>query len=175
MARHLKLRVIIEDNDFRRLDLHSGMPKTLMELHNEICEAFGIERDFHIQFMDPDFNNEFMNITSVQDIQDRSTIKLLYTTNEMDFSPCSSKQPVPRTLGSSGTPVCSQKSPSVSSLSSSDQDSTIILTRSDSELRALAWPREFHIPRFPYDVELQLQRGNEGFRETGALRRLLRG
>lgn len=89
------------------------MPKTLIELHNEICEAFGIERDLRIQFMDPDFNNEFINITSIQDIQDRSTIKLVYTTNDVDFSPCSSKQPVPTTPEYSGTPVCSQKSPSL--------------------------------------------------------------
>lgn len=43
-----------------------------MDLHNTIRDAFGIERDFHIQFMDPDFNNEFMNITWMQDIQDRN-------------------------------------------------------------------------------------------------------
>ncbi len=58
------------------------MPKTLTELHDLVHQAFGIERDFHIQFMDPDFNNEFMNITSVHDIQDRSTIKLVYTQNK---------------------------------------------------------------------------------------------
>lgn len=54
MAQHLKLRVIVDDDDFRRLDLHSGMPETLTELHNTICQAFGIETDFCIQFMDPD-------------------------------------------------------------------------------------------------------------------------
>ncbi|XP_028455078.1 uncharacterized protein LOC114569461 [Perca flavescens] len=48
-----------------------------------------------------------------------------------------------------------------------DSDNTIILPHSDNELRACAWPREFPIPRFPYNVEVQLQRGNERFRETG--------
>ena len=63
MAAPMKLRVITEEDDFRRLDLHSGKPKPLMDLHNGLHDTFGIERDVHIQFMDPDFNNEFMNIT----------------------------------------------------------------------------------------------------------------
>ncbi|KPP56728.1 hypothetical protein Z043_125624, partial [Scleropages formosus] len=52
---------------------------------------------------------------------------------------------------------------SFSALSSPD----IILPYSETKLRACAWPREFPIPRFPYNVEVQLQRGNESFRETG--------
>lgn len=165
----------MEEDDFRRLDLPSRMPKTLTELHNTIRQAFGIERDFRIQFMDPDFNNEFMNATLVQDIQDRGTIKLVYILNYVDMSPSSSeqnapstsKQNAPSTPESFGSPASIRTTHSVSSLSSSDSDNTIILPHSDSELRAHAWPREFTIPRFPYDVEVQLQRGNENFRETG--------
>lgn len=155
----MKLRVIIEEDDFRRLDLHSGKPKTLMDLHSTICDAFGIERDFRIQFMDPDFNNEFMNITSVQDLQDRGIIKLVYMQDCLDMSPISglnSSSPP----GSSANPSSVHTSHSVSSLSSSDSDTTIILSHSDSELKTRAWPRDFAIPRFPYDVEVQLQRGN---------------
>lgn len=103
----------MDDDDYRRLDLHSGMPETLTEFHNTICQAFGIERDFRIQFMDPDFNNEFMNVTSVQDIQDRSTIKLEYTVtlmpiNDVGVNPSSSFQNAPNTSGSSGVAVSSQ-------------------------------------------------------------------
>lgn len=177
MAQRLKLRVIVNNDDSRRLDLHSGTPETLTELHDTIRQEFGIETDFRIQFMDPDFNNEFMNITSVQDIQDRSTIKLVYMAtltltpiNDVGLSPSSLMENAPSTSGSSGAPVNSQTSPIVSSsasLSSTDSDNTIILPHSDNELRARAWPREFPIPRFPYNVEVQLQRGNEHFRETG--------
>ncbi|XP_033990326.1 uncharacterized protein LOC117497530 isoform X2 [Trematomus bernacchii] len=167
MARHLKLRVIVDTDDCRRLDLHSGMPKTLTELHDTICQAFGIERDFRIQFMDPDFNNDFMNVTSVQDIQDRSTIKVVYILDDVGSSPSSSVQNAPSTPGSSGAPVSRQTSSSVSSLSSTNSDSTIILPRTDTELRTRAWPRKFPIPLFPYNVEVQLRRGNESFRETG--------
>lgn len=166
MAEPMKLRVIVEEDDYRRLDLHSGKPKTLMDLHKAICDAFGIERDFRIQFMDPDFNNEFMNITSVQDIQDRGTIKLVYMQNCLDMNPIS-RSNSPSIAGSSASPSNIHTPQSVSSLSSSDSDTTIILSHSDSELRTRAWPRDFTIPRFPYDVEVQLQRGNGIFRETG--------
>ncbi|KAG7511574.1 hypothetical protein JOB18_003500 [Solea senegalensis] len=166
MAEPMKLRVIVEEDDFRRLDLHSGKPKTLMDLHNVIRDTFGIERDFHIQFMDPDFNDEFMNIASVQDIQDRSTIKLVYMQNHPDKSP-SSRQNTSSTPGPSGSPSSIHTPQSVSSLSSSDSDNTINLSHSDSELRARAWPREFIIHRFSYGVEVQLQRGNETFRKNG--------
>lgn len=166
MAEPMKLRVIIEEDDFRILDLHSGKPKTLMDLHSIICDTFGIERDFRIQFMDPDFNNEFMNITSVQDIQDRSTIKVVYMQSHLDMSP-SSRLNTPSAPGPSGSPSSIHTPHGVSSLSSSDSDNTINLSHSDSELRAHAWPREFIIPHLPYSVEVQLQRGNETFRETG--------
>ena len=54
------------------------MPKTLTDLDNTIRQTFEIQADFHIQFMGPDFNNGFMNVTSVQDIQDRSAMMLVY-------------------------------------------------------------------------------------------------
>lgn len=73
----------------------------------------------------------------------------------------------PSTAGSSASPSSIHTPQSVSSLSSSDSDTTIILSHSDSELRTCAWPRDFTIPHFPYDVEVQLQRENEIFRETG--------
>lgn len=112
MAQHLKLRVIVGNDDYRRLDLDSGMPETLAEFNNTICQAFGIETDFRIQFMDPDFNNEFMNVTSVHDIRDRSTIKLVYMAtltltpiNDVGLSLSSLVQNAPSTSGSSGAPV----------------------------------------------------------------------
>ena len=148
------------------------MPETLTDLHNTIRQAFGIQADFRIQFMDPEFNNEFMNVTSVHDIQDRSTMKLVYMLNNVGVSPSSPMQNACSPSLSSRSPVSSQTLDSVSPLppsSSTDSDNTIILSHSDSEMRARAWPREFSILRFQYDVELQLQRGNESFRETGSL------
>lgn len=172
MAQQLKLRVIVGDNDYRRLDLQSGMSETLTDLHNTIRQAFDIQADFRIQFIDPDFNNEFMNVMSVQDIQDRSTIKLVYMPKDVGVSPSSPMQSA-CSPSLSWSPVSSHSS--LPSSSSTDSENTIILSHSDSELRAHAWPREFPIPRFQYDVELQLQRGNESFRETGSLLKITPG
>lgn len=85
------------------------------------------------------------------------------------MSPSSSLRNAPSTWSgwSPGASVSSPTSPSVSSLSSSGSDNTIILTHSDTEMRERAWPREFPIPCFSYNVEVQLQRGNENFRESG--------
>lgn len=41
MAEPMKLRVIVEEDDYRRIDLRSGKPETLMDLHKTICDAFG--------------------------------------------------------------------------------------------------------------------------------------
>lgn len=149
MTQALKLRVIVEDNDFRRLELLSGMSDTLTELHNTI------------QFMDPDFNNEFMNVMSVEDMQDRSRIKLVYIQNDVGMSPSASLQNAPSTSSdwSTRAPGSSTTSPSMSSSSSSCSDNTIILTHSDTEMRERAWPQEFLLPRFPYNVEVQLTQG----------------
>lgn len=64
---------------------------------------------------------------------------------------------------------------SYSSLSSSDSDATINPSHSDGELRTRAWPREFSIPRFSHSVEVQLQRGNETFRQTGTSMKITPG
>ncbi|GAA6097765.1 uncharacterized protein LOC122873815 [Tachysurus ichikawai] len=157
MAQYLKLRVIVGNDDYRRLDLDSGMPETLAEFHNTICQAFGIETDFRIQFMDPDFNNESMNVTSLT----------LTPINDVGLSLSSLMQNAPSTSGSCGAPVSNQASPIFSQASLPSKDDTIILPHSDYDLRSHAWPCEFPIPRFPYNVEVQLQRGNDSFRETG--------
>ncbi len=54
----------MNDDDYKRPDLHSGIPETLTELHNTICQTFGIVRDFCIQFMNPDVSNKFIKVTS---------------------------------------------------------------------------------------------------------------
>ncbi|XP_074550048.1 uncharacterized protein LOC141807753 [Halichoeres trimaculatus] len=177
MPQHLKLRVIVDDNDFRRLDVPTGLPETLEELHNAIRESFDIENDFRIQFMDPDFNDEFMNATSIKDIKDRATIKLVYIQHCASVSPPLSLQSIPGPSYSTEAPASSQRSPSVSSQysSSADSDGTILLHHSDSELRVHPWPHKFPIPRFSYNVETQLQRGNEHFRETGITMKITPG
>lgn len=158
MAEHMKIRVVVKDDDFRRLELDSGMPQTLTEFSRRVQEAFDIDRDFRIQYMDPDFNNEFMNVTSMEDIKDRSTIKLVYTSTVSHLDSSASASPFSSPLPTSPGEAAS----------SSDSDGTIILPQSSPTLRSKPWPRDFPIPSFTYNVEVQLQRGNEAFKQTGA-------
>ncbi|XP_060788702.1 uncharacterized protein LOC132893502 [Neoarius graeffei] len=169
MQMPMMLRVVVDEGDYRRLEL-DPVPTNLTKLYDTIRQAFGISRDFRIQFKDPVFNDEYMNITSIMDLQDRSTIKLVYIgdVSTASWSTGPSTHNVPSTSWSPVERSSSQSAASVSS-QSSDTDDTVILSHSDSELRECPWPREFPIPRFPYNVELQLQRGNECFRETGSL------
>ncbi len=37
----------------------------------------GINTNFRLQFMDAPFGNEFLNLTSVDEIQDRGTVKII--------------------------------------------------------------------------------------------------
>lgn len=113
--------------------------------------------------MDPEFNNEFMNITSVQELQDRSTVKIAF----MPAFGCSSQEYPSSYSSSTGSPENSLRNSSVSSFNSSGSNSTISLEHSDSELRNRAWPREFSVPQFPHSVEIQLQRGNDTFKASG--------
>lgn len=51
----------------------------------------------------------------------------------------------------------------LSSVGSGDTDDTVLLSSPSSETvstRHQQWPKEFNIPRFSYDTELQLERGN---------------
>lgn len=44
-----------------------------------------------------------------------------------------------------------------------------LLSSSDSETALSQWPAEFQIPKFPYDVEMQLQSANQAFISNGIL------
>ncbi|XP_051800534.1 uncharacterized protein LOC127532604 [Acanthochromis polyacanthus] len=73
------LRIIFEEeSDSRKLPLESGFPATVSELHAIIKTFFQLPDDFRLQDMDPMFN-EFMNLDSVSELEDRGTLKIIYT------------------------------------------------------------------------------------------------
>ncbi|XP_073701942.1 uncharacterized protein [Garra rufa] len=119
--------------------------------------------------MDVDFN-EFMNLSSIHDIKDKTTIKVIYLAHDTNPSP---DHPVEQSLSASETFSASSECSVLSySLlpSGGDSDDTVTIPTSDAEVQSVLaqiWPQKFPIPRFQYDVEVQLQRGNEIFVETG--------
>lgn len=70
------LRIIFGDEtDSRKLPLMSGIPVTV-ELHVLIKTFFQLKEEFRLQYMDADFK-EFMNLTSVSEIEHKSTLKVI--------------------------------------------------------------------------------------------------
>ena len=100
-----------------------------------------------LQYIDTDFDNEFVNLNQLSDIQDKSTVKIIPLSDAPDFN-----------LG--------KMNQSGEETSSSSSDTIII---SSPETSRSHWPTKFQIPKFPYDVELQLQSATQAFISDGVL------
>ncbi|KAI7793899.1 hypothetical protein IRJ41_005945 [Triplophysa rosa] len=116
-------------------------------------ERLEIKDEFFIQFEDPEFGNELCNLTNIAELPpDRAVLKILWKVPEESESD----------ISISSLDTASMSSPSSSSNQSSS--SLTIRQRENSQ-----WPSTFPIPKFSYDVELRLAKGNEKFKEDGTL------
>lgn len=125
-----------------------------------IQETFEIQREFTLMYQDQDFDGQFFTLSSIHNVQDKATLKLVFP------------QPIVLTLStvyvqSSALEQCSH---SISSQSSGSHD-TIILSSDESapSHRSQAWPKKFPIPAFSYDVDVILEAGNEAYKSNGTL------
>lgn len=59
-----------------KLTLPSGIPESVDNLKLEIQKQCRVEGEFRLQYMDNDFD-EFMNLTSTADLQDKGTVKVI--------------------------------------------------------------------------------------------------
>lgn len=110
--------------------------------------------------MDALFGNEFMNLTSMDEVQDRGTIRVIPMT-EASTPQCANS------LSTSATPHVSEES---SSLSSGCVDTDILSSpESESSGSKSVWPSIFRVPQFCYDADLKLEGGNAAYREKGTL------
>lgn len=75
MSSPVYLRILFSGDDARKLTLMSGTPASVDELVTEIKTAFGLKQLFRLQYKDCDFGNEFVNLTSTNEIRDRDTLK----------------------------------------------------------------------------------------------------
>jgi len=158
-----KLRIIFGDNDIRKLILPAGIPGSLTDLICAIRDSFDIPGDFSLLYQDMDFNGQFFTLTSIGDVEDKATLKVvqanpvvltLSSVEEMEFDSSPSRE----------------SSDTISTLSSSSD--TIILSSPDesrTSRRSQPWPARFEIPTFSFDVEQHLQAGNQAFLKDGAL------
>lgn len=168
MASPVKLRIILGENNSQRLILPDGIPESVDELAQQIKRQCGIEGVFRLQFMDVEFGNEFTNLLSISDVQDRGTIKVIFISDAPAQPGGSTPPPSAPPPSSASASSCSpDDSSSLSSGCSFDTD--ILSSPESTSSRSSAWPVVFQVPRFSYDTELQLDRANATFKATGTL------
>ena len=126
------LRIIVHDNDIRKITLH-GKPQTLDSLVEQLEEKLGLQYKFSLQYEDPDFNNALVNLTDIADLPDKPTLKVITLV----------PTPTPSTASRDDTEILSFSSPG-----------------SQSSLTRSPWPDTFEIPYFPVDIEYRLRQGN---------------
>ncbi|KAI7804916.1 hypothetical protein IRJ41_023569, partial [Triplophysa rosa] len=143
------LKIILTDGSSQRLTLRSGLPASIDDLMVEVKKQCGLEGNFRLQFMDLMFGNEYLNLTSVSEIVDKGTLKIITVvspvTEPQIFSPSS---------------VCDYLSQS---------SGTDTLSSSESTSSRSAWPAVFHAPKFSYDAEIKLQQAHLAYLQNGTV------
>ncbi len=77
------LRIVFGgDDDARKLTLKTGIPKSVDDLFLEIMTVFGVKQKFRLQYKDKDFGNEYINLMSTSQIEDRGTPKVIFLSTD---------------------------------------------------------------------------------------------
>ncbi|XP_037621965.1 uncharacterized protein LOC119486148 isoform X2 [Sebastes umbrosus] len=147
VKRPAKLRVILNPDDTRKLILPNGIPETMEQLMYEVRKVCGLNANFRLQYQDRDFGDALVNLTSTAELEDFATVKVVPITDD-----CSQELILN---------VCED-------LVSTQSDDTELLSTPSSTVstRTQMSPREFPIPTFSYDTELQLEKGNAVYRSN---------
>ncbi|XP_052473605.1 uncharacterized protein LOC128030159 [Carassius gibelio] len=145
------LRIILGESSCQRVVFPSGLPESVTELEDAVRSQCKLQDPFRLQFMDTLFDNQFMNLTSMNEIKDKATIKIINITDSLS----------PLNATSAGTMNSSTFAPGHSEVSAS--------ISSFSSTRRSSWPETFCIPPFSYDAEFKLEQANSVFRENGTL------
>ncbi|XDV12036.1 hypothetical protein PO909_000791 [Leuciscus waleckii] len=126
------------------------MPASLNALSKKIENECGLQgQKFRLQYMDKDFN-EFMNLTSVSDLNDKDTVRVVHMPAE--------STPLAHSLSSDSCDADTENS---------SADTDILSSSESTSARSSLWPTPFILPCFPYDVQLKLDQGNSAFRTDG--------
>lgn len=171
MAGPAVLRIIFGDqSDSRKLPLDSGIPATVEELHTFMKTFFQLKEDFRLQYMDADFN-EFMNLTSVSEIVQKSTLKVIYSPILSPVEPFIILSTVDSSSETSVT-TCPEPQTPASSLASSCSDDTLYTSTPHSSPETQpsglsSWPKVFVVPKLTYEAEFELHLKNTEFEING--------
>lgn len=135
------------------------------QLIEVLKERLQLQGDFTLQFEDPDFGNSLCQLITMSELPEgRAVLHIMWNS---DSSPLNSSS-----LNLSDHSIGSVSSPDTASFHSEDfrSSDSVPSTSSDSaqsRLRQVTkWPSPFTIPKFSYDVELKLRKGNEIYEKT---------
>ncbi|XP_053285411.1 uncharacterized protein LOC128446402 [Pleuronectes platessa] len=147
-----RLKVILGENNVEKLTLPDGIPNSLDDLLSKIKNTFGLEGNIRVQYMDPDFGNDFFNLNSTTELQDLGTIKVIQQrTNPPSISAI-------ETTSSQSLSIESDDS-----FSAGSHDTVLLSSPESVSSRKQQLPAAFPLPRFSYDTELQLEKGNSEY------------
>uniref|UniRef100_A0A3P8TP41 PB1 domain-containing protein n=1 Tax=Amphiprion percula TaxID=161767 RepID=A0A3P8TP41_AMPPE len=150
------LRVILGVDNASKLTLPTGIPDSMEDLKQEITRQFNLSGNFRLQYRDKDFDNEFVNLSTTAELADKSTIKIIYMPGGSGTSTHRSAPHQRLDFDSSS-----------SSLADTDILSSPESTSSGSSFRSQLWPQTFPIHQFSYEVEIQLEKANHAFHNSG--------
>lgn len=157
MTQPIRLRIILGDDDARKLVLPRGLPDSLEELCQTIKTSFGLQQDIRLQYQDAEFGNEFINLSEVFEIHDKASLKVIYLQSNAKEDDARTHHP----QDIQGPMDCSSVS--------SDETEPVSTPDSSPSTRQWVWPSVFTIPRFKYDAELELEKANAGYKTNGTI------
>uniref|UniRef100_A0A8C7XNI8 Uncharacterized protein n=1 Tax=Oryzias sinensis TaxID=183150 RepID=A0A8C7XNI8_9TELE len=137
------------------------LPESIEDLINEVKKQCGLDGSLKLQFMDSLFGNEFLNLTSVSEVEDKGTLKVIDMSKPTTMH--SEESSVSNPLQGSSTPSTNHSFPSSGSVD------TDILSSSESSSSRSSWPAFFHVPKFSYDAELKLQQAGFTYVQSGTV------
>lgn len=134
------LRVILTEADIRKVTLTSK-PCSVEDLINCLRNTLGLNYNFTLQFRDPFFDHEFCNVTALEELPEKPTVKII---------------PVLELVSVAEDEM--QSSSEISSNAPSTAD-TVLISESPQK-KKMPWPDIFLIPKFSVDVEFRLRQAN---------------
>lgn len=157
----MQLRVIVTEDDIRKLVLPSGIPDTVEELISNISETFQLQWEIGLLYEDKDFGNQFFTVTSTADLHDKATVKvIILNMHPLDESAGSTSSLADIYLADDEGP------PDIDGSTSSSSQDTIVLPMS---FRSAQWRVPFQVPLFSRDIEIILAEANKLYHASGTL------
>ncbi|KAK7886515.1 hypothetical protein WMY93_026136 [Mugilogobius chulae] len=135
----ITLRVILTESDIRKVILPIK-PSTVEDLISILKSTLDFQCNFVLQYADPDFNDQLCNLTDIQQLQEKATLKIIPV---LELLPVQTSEDQTDTL---------------SSVDVSSVDSEILF--SPIQERQQEWPEFFDIPLFSVYIEQILRQAD---------------